>query len=306
MTKNIKYFLGAFFLTLFFFWGINFLQCGMERYFYAQITQPFENLAIINVLEIKKKPKPSIEAESVASFKINKTGKQRFLFRKNSDKSLPIASLTKLMTALLVMENTPYNDYNLAKKIIVSKTAAGQYNVPIYGNLKQGQQISVEEFLELILHYSSNDAAFALAEVIGFENFIEKMNEKAKILGLENTYFTNPTGLDPENSDLIPNYSTASDLIKLSSYILENHPLIFEISSRNSRYLIENGILDLSILDNQVIIGGKTGYTEKAGGCILFIFSDEKENYFINLILGSESPQKRIEEMQKLIDWINS
>jgi len=306
MTKNIKYFLGAFFLTLFFFWGINFLQHGMERYFYAQITQPFENLAIINVLEIKKKPKPSIEAESVASFKINKTGKQRFLFRKNSDKSLPIASLTKLMTALLVMENTPYNDYNLAKKIIVSKTAAGQYNVPIYGNLKQGQQISVEEFLELILHYSSNDAAFALAEVIGFENFIEKMNEKAKILGLENTYFTNPTGLDPENSDLIPNYSTASDLIKLSSYILENHPLIFEISSRNSRYLIENGILDLSILDNQVIIGGKTGYTEKAGGCILFIFSDEKENYFINLILGSESPQKRIEEMQKLIDWINS
>lgn len=306
MTKNIKYFLGAFFLTLFLFWGVSSLQNGMERYFYAQITHPFENLAVINVLEITKRPKPSIEAESVASFKINKTGKQRFLFRKNSDKSLPIASLTKLMTALLVMENTPYNDYDLAKKTIVSKTAAGQYNVPIYGNLKQGQQISIEELLELMLHYSSNDAAFALAEIIGFENFIEKMNEKAKILGLENTYFTNPTGLDPENSDLIPNYSTASDLIKLSKYILENHPLTFEISSRNSRYLTENGILYLNILDNQIVIGGKTGYTEKAGGCILFIFSDEKENYFINIILGSESPQKRVEEMQKLINWINS
>lgn len=306
MTKNIKYFLGAFFLTSFLFWGVNSLQHGIERYFYAQITQPFENLVIIDVLEITKKPKLSIEAESIASFKINKTGKQRFLFRKNSAKSLPIASLTKLMTALLVMENTPYNDYDLAKKTIISKIAAEQYNIPVYGNLKQGQQISVEELLELMLHYSSNDAAFALVEIIGFENFIDKMNEKAEILGLENTYFTNPTGLDPIEPDLIPNYSTASDLIKLSSYILENHPLIFEISSSNGRYLTENGILHLSILDNQIVIGGKTGYTEKAGGCMLFIFSDEKENYFINLILGSESPQKRVEEMQKLINWINS
>lgn len=306
MTKNIKYFLGAFFLTLFLFWGISFLQYRMERYFYAQITQPFENSTVINVLEITRKPKPSIEAESIASFKINKTGKQRFLFRKNSDKSVPIASLTKLMTALLVMENTPYNDYDLAKKTVVSKTAAGQYNIPVYGNLKQGQQISVEELLELMLNYSSNDAAFALAEIIGFENFIEKMNEKAKILGLENTYFANPTGLDPTEPDLIPNYSTASDLIKLSKYILENHPLILEISSRNGRYLTENNILDLNILNSQIVIGGKTGYTEKAGGCMLFIFSDEKESYFINLILGSESPQKRVEEMQKLINWINS
>ncbi len=304
MTKNIKYFLGTFFLTSFLFWGINSLQYGMEKYFYAQIVQPFENLAVVDISEITRKPKPSIEAESVACFKINKAGKQRFLFRKNSAKSLAVASLTKLMTGLLVIENTSYNDYDLNRKIIVSKTAADQYNVPVYGNLKQGQQISVEELLELMLHYSSNDAAYALAEIIGFDNFIERMNEKVKVLELENTYFINPTGLDPDNSDLIPNYSTASDLIKLSKYILENHPFLFELSLRNESYLIENGVLDLNVLASQTIIGGKTGYTERAGAGMLVVFSDENDNYFINVILGSESPQKRVEEMQKLIDWI--
>ncbi len=302
MTKNVKYFLGAFFLTLFSFWGIGVLEHGMEKYFYAQIIQSFQDIVVVELADIPERSKPDIEVESAISLKIDKAGKQRIIFRKNSKKALPMASLTKLMTALIVVEN----NYDLSESIIVSENAAGQYNVPIYGNLKKDQDVTIEELLQFMLHYSSNDAAFALAEMIGLDNFIEKMNKKAEILGFEDTYFINPTGLDPEDPDLIPNYSTADDLIILSKHILNNYPFLFEISLEDGPYSTENGALSLKVLDNQIIIGGKTGYTEKAGACMLLIFSDEKENYFINLILGAESPQKRIEEMQKLINWINS
>jgi D-alanyl-D-alanine carboxypeptidase len=302
MTKNIRYFLGAFFLTLFLFWSVSFLNYGMEKYFYAQITEPFQSLAFVDLSNMPERSKPDIEAESAASIRINKSGKQRFVFRKRTERLLPIASLSKLMTALIVVENNP----DLSQSIIVSKNAESKYNVPVYGNLEAGQEISLEKLLKLMLHYSSNDAAFALAESVGLESFIAEMNRKAVDLGMEDTHFINPSGLDPEDEDSIPNYSTAYDLIILSKYILKNHPFLLELSLENGPYSIENGVSDLHVLPGQRIIGGKTGYTEKAGGCMLFMFSDEKQNYFINIILGSESPQKRVEEMQKLVNWINS
>ncbi len=301
MNKNIKFFLMSFVLSSLFWWGISSFQQGMEQFFYAQIIQPFQNLTLVDLSDMPEKPRPDIKAESAISVKINKSGKERFLFRRKIEKPLSIASLTKLMTALVIIENNP----DLSKSIIISESAEGKYNVPVYGNLKAGQKVSLEELLNLMLHYSSNDAAFALAESVGLENFVEKMNQKARDLDMKNTYFINPIGLDPEDIDAVANYSTSYDLMTLSKYILKNHPFLFELSLGNGPYLIENGVLDLHILDNQTIIGGKTGYTEKAGGCMLFVFSDQDENYFINLVLGTESPQTRIEEMQKLINWIN-
>ncbi|GAH62018.1 unnamed protein product, partial [marine sediment metagenome] len=149
----------------------------------------------------------------------------------------------------------------------------------------------------------------SLAEVIGETKFVDLMNEKAKNLGLEKTNFVNPTGLDPEDPENLKyssatqdnfNHSTAKDLVKLTQYILKEQPLIFEISSQGS---IKNGIFDLFLI--QEIIGGKTGYTDEAGGCILFVFKNEDGNFLINVILGAPSPSARIEEMQKLIDWLN-
>jgi len=227
MTKNIKYFLGAFFLTSFLFSGINSLQREMEKYFYAQITQPFHDLVVVDISARPKKQKPDINAEAVISLKLYKTEKTRLVVRKNIDKTLPIASLSKLMTALVVIENTHLSDYDLSKTTIVSQKAASQYNIPVHGNLEAGQVIAIEQLLKYMLYYSSNDAAFALAEVIGLDNFIAKMNQKSKELGLNNTYFINPTGLDPSDIDAVPNYSTVNDLAKLSKYILSNHGLIF-------------------------------------------------------------------------------
>jgi len=161
-----------------------------------------------------------------------------------------------------------------------------------------------------MLIYSSNDAAWAFSEVIGPDYFVEEMNQKANDLGLTNTHFVNPTGLDPNDLHYDPdpailhyfNYSSVKDLTKLAQYILKERPLIFELSRQKHLYLLQDGIFDLFL--TQEVVGGKTGYTDEAGGCILFVFKDGKGNLFLNVILGTPSFRARVEEMQKLIDWL--
>jgi len=276
MSKGLKFFFIAFLVTFFGVFVLNAFQQNLESAFYAQISQPFQQ---IYKVKIPEKPKLDLKVKSVISVKINETGRQKVLFEKAASQILPIASLTKLMTAVIVLEY--------------------QEN---YGP-------SQEDLLNRMLIQSDNKAAQALAEVIGETKFVDLMNEKAKNLGLEKTNFVNPTGLDLEDPENLKyssatqdnfNHSTAKDLVKLTQYILKEQPLIFKISSQGS---IKNGIFDLFLI--QEIIGGKTGYTDEAGGCILFVFKNEDGNFLINVILGAPSPSTRIEEMQKLIDWLN-
>jgi len=304
MSKNLFLFFSGIFFSAILTFFVNFSQKKLENFFVAQITKPLEEINFVKI-EKPKKPPLEIEAKAVLSLRINpkKKVKEKILYSKNENEILPIASLTKLMTALIVLENS--KDYELSKLITISKESADQGNVPHYGNLDdyQGKNFTVEELLNLMLVYSSNDAAWALAEEIGVDNFVKKMNEKARDLGLESTHFVNPTGLDSQNSFSVENfnYSTAKDLLKISRYILEKHPLIFEISKKKPLFPIKNGIHELTLTGE--IVGGKTGYTKKAGGSIVFIFKNG-EDIFVNIILGTESEEARIKEMQKLIDWL--
>lgn len=309
--KRIKFFLIAFFVSLPLYWGINFFQENLEQFFYAQISEPFQNISEIKIPQKPAKPELNLEAKSAFSIQIKKNNKEVIAFKKNSKEILAIASLTKLMTAVIVLENEIYDLENT--QVTISKTAAKQENVPNYGNLdlEIGKKFDVGKLLDLILVYSSNDAAFALSEVMGVENFVMEMNRKAAELGLENTHLVNPTGLDPENIFYNQetfdsfNYSTTENLVKLSQYILKNHPLIFEISLRKGPYPFTNGVSSLVLQENQTALGGKTGYTDEAGGCILVVFRNEKENIFFNVILGTKSQTARVAEMQKLIDWLS-
>jgi len=323
MTKGIKIFFIAFLLSLPFWLGINFFQENLENFFYAQISQPFKEMIFVQIPERVQKPPLELDVKSAVAFEVNKVGRERILFQKNPEGILPIASLTKLMTAVIVLENVAENEkYDLQNTwITISPEAANQINVPVYGNLKTGERFNLKQLLDLMLIYSSNDAAWALAEFIETENFtpvierssirgfVEKMNQKAKELGLENTNFANPTGLDPENLYYhLPtqenfNYSTTKDLVKLAQYIIFNHPLIFEISLEKGPYLVRNGLSDLFLPENLDLLGGKTGYTDEAGGCLLVVFQDEKGSLFFNLILGAKR-KERVEEIQKLIDWL--
>jgi len=232
---------------------------------------------------------------------------KRILFGKNISEQLPIASLTKLMTAFVVIEN-----YNLDQTVSISKEAVAQSEYA--GNFKAGENFSVRNLLYSVLMESSNDAAYALAEVISPSAFVDLMNlEKKNILGQnnKNTFFVNPTGLDSENNETI-GYSTAEDLAELASYFLKKTRLIFEISSLPSLDLYSsNGVFHHKILNTDEllgelpdVVGGKTGNTEKAGGCLILIQkSPNKEGYLVNIILGSED---RFGEMEKLSKWISS
>jgi len=321
MTKNLKFLSISLLLSLPFWYGVNFFQENLEKFFYAQISQPLEEITLVKIPEKTQKPSLDLGAKSALSLKINKAGKEKVLFRKNTQNILPIASLTKLMTAIIAIEDT--ENYDFKKEIIISKEAADQENVLEGGNLNIGEKISVEKLLHLMLVNSSNDAAFALSEVIGEkgENFVIKMIQKANDLGLQNTHFVNPTGLDPndlhysEETSNYFNYSTVEDLAKLARYILNEFPLIYEISASQPYYQVKNGFSGLYLKQN--IIGGKTGYTKEAGGCMFLVldynppttipaegWAPKNGNYFINIILGTESASVRVGEMQKLIDWL--
>jgi D-alanyl-D-alanine carboxypeptidase len=308
MSRTLKMFLGRLLLSIPLWLGVNYFHNMLESVFFAYIAQPYEEMVFVNVAAENQESKLELEANSAVSFKINRHGREKFLFKKEVEEILPIASLTKLMTSLVVLENP--QDYPFSKRIMVSQRAADQQDVPVYSNLKTGEVFSVETLLALMIIYSSNDAAWTLSEVIGIDNFVDKMNQKAKELDLSNTHFVNPTGLDPEDLIFEPvtfyafNYSTGEDLIELAKYLNNNHPLVFDISLKNGPYIAQNGISSLQAPDNMEILGGKTGYTKEAGACMFFVLKDSVENIFLNFVLGTASPEDRISEAQKLINWL--
>ncbi|MCD6500717.1 D-alanyl-D-alanine carboxypeptidase [bacterium] len=314
MSKNIKFFLIVFLLSLPFWWGVNVLQENLENYFYsiqieknppslftAKIYQNY--ISKIKEREEKKTGNFQIEAESVISVEIDKQGRERVLFSRAENQKMPIASISKLMTAIVALEF-----YQPSLRIQISKTAVGQAEEN--GNLKVGEILRVKDLLYIMLIESSNDAAFALSEIIGPEGFRDLMNLKAKDIGLENTWFFNPTGLDPTETAQPINYSTAKDLVKLTKYLLTKHPEILDILSKKEYPLyLENGVFHHTLENTNKllreipeIIAGKTGYTERAGGCLLEILKGKKPgSYLINVILNS--PDK-FGEMRKLIKFI--
>lgn len=233
-----------------------------------------------------------INAGSALSVESNLFDANKNLFAKNSQIKLPIASLTKLMTAVIAIEN-----YSLSEKTIVSKKADSQEAV--ITDLKLGDAVSVENLLRFMLVGSSNKAAFALSEIAGEKEFLELMNQKAKNLGLENTFFEDPTGLSAKS------VSSAADLIKLAEFILKNHYEIAEITSmKEFDFSSSVKITNTNQLLGEIsgVIAGKTGFTADAKGCLLLVAKDHGEgNYLIYVILGAND---RFKEMKNLIEWV--
>jgi len=238
-----------------------------------------------------------VNAKAVISVKIDNQGNEKVMLARNIDEELPIASLSKLMTALVV-----FDSYDLYQAINISQKSVNQEES--FGYLTAGESLSVNNLLHSALIESSNDAAYALSQPLGEDKFIELMNSYE----LNNTYFYNPTGLD--DSEKI-NYSTANDLVKLTRYILEEHPEIFEITAKNSYKIVRpSGSLHhfISESTNKLlkeypkITGGKTGWSLSANGCLLIILDDPNSgDYYINVVLGAGD---RFGEMRKIINTI--
>jgi len=317
--KGVKFFTIGISIGLAFALSVNSAQSVLEDFLVNQIYIPEKTfLAQVSREALSKRDSfdINIRVKSALVVKIGNDGEQTIIFDKNSNAKMPIASLTKLMTAIISLETQ-----SLSEKIEITQPIVFQEGSS--GNLRVGEKIAVEELLKMALVESSNDAADALAEINGVngrENFINLMNLKAKEIGLRSTNFSTPTGLEIEN-----NFSSARDMANLAVFILKEYPpnnSIFpflETSSQSSVIVLsENGEIhhrafntnellnSFSQIDDLKIIGGKTGYTDESGGCIVIILQDKDNNHFVNVILGADSRESRFSEMRKLIDAFNN
>ena len=218
------------------------------------------------------------------------------LFSKNPNWRLPPASTTKLMTAVVAIENE-----NLSKVVTISKKAS--HATPSKAGFKERDQVTIEGLLYAALLESANDAAVALAEAIAGseQRFVPLMNEKALAIGARDTKFINATGLPGRGQ-----YTTALDLSKILSYALRFPKLREIIGTPEAIITTEGGRIfylrstDRLLRSDKKIIGGKTGYTNKAGHCFVCAAQGESRTILV-AILGSPSRKNLWTETEKLI-----
>ncbi len=228
------------------------------------------------------------------------TGK--VLFEYNADEALPPASVTKIMTLLLVFEALDSGTIKLTDMVSVSEHAASMGGTQIY--LEPGEQMSVDELIKSVVVSSANDAATALAEyVCGSESsFVAKMNERAKELGMNNTHFENTNGLDDTAEDHV---TSARDIAVMSRELM-THKKIFDYTTIWMD-TVRGGTFGLSNTNRLLrtysgCTGLKTGSTAKAKFCISAT-AERNGLHLIAVIMGSPTRDERNELAAKLLDW---
>lgn len=225
------------------------------------------------------------------------------LYQDNAEEMLPPASMTKMMTLLLIMEAIEEGKIALDEQVRVSEYAASMGGSQIF--LEAGEEMSVDDLLKAIAVASGNDASVALAErIAGSEpSFVEQMNQKVKQLGLKNTNFANTTGLPAEN-----HYSTAHDMAVIARELLK-HENITQYTSIYEDYL-RKGTEDEFWLVNtnrlikfyQGVDGLKTGYTSKAKYC-LTATAKKDDMRLVAVVMGAETPKTRNHIISQLLDY---
>jgi D-alanyl-D-alanine carboxypeptidase len=223
------------------------------------------------------------------------------LWKKSANDSQPIASITKLMTALVFLEHNPGWD-NLVEIDV------NDYRIGGRRYIFTGQKISVNDLFNLALIASSNEAVAALVRATGLSesDFVKQMNDYAIKLGMKNTFFSDPTGLDTKNT------STAEDLTKLIIAASANERLVdssnksvatVELISKNQKRKIIVPATDRLLGSFLNIIVAKTGYLPEAGYCMASLIANEKGNRLAIVTLGATSSPERFQDIKSLSWW---
>lgn len=230
---------------------------------------------------------------SAKAFLVGDLNTGEVIISKNQDETLPIASLSKLITAYVAMElNIPDETTK------ISKTALKTYGTN--GELKLGEKIKTSDLIYPLLLESSNDAAEALAEHFVRENFILKMNQVASKLEMTGTTIEDPSGLSKNNK------STASDLFKFAGYLIQNKPEIFNITTKRSYSNKKHSWSNISqFISKDGYLGGKSGYTDEARETAVALFnlplSESGVRPIAITLLGSTDRKKDIESILKYL-----
>ncbi|MTI60796.1 MAG: D-alanyl-D-alanine carboxypeptidase [Firmicutes bacterium] len=227
------------------------------------------------------------------------------IFEKNPHMKLPPASMTKIMTMLLAVEAIEQGRAELADKLVVSEFAASMGGSQIW--LEPGEEMTLEEMLRAIAIVSANDACVAVAEYLyGTEEaFVKRMNERARELGLKNTYYYNTNGLPADNEEIQGNYTTAYDLAVLAREILK-YPEVLKWTSTWIDYLRDGS----SVLNNTNRLvrhylgadGLKTGYTEEAKFCLTSTARRDSIR-FIAVVMAADDSKTRFAEAAELLSF---
>ena len=227
------------------------------------------------------------------------TGENENIFELNIQKRWPIASLTKLMSSIISIEEIGINNaVNISQKAIDTEGMSGEFIV--------GEIFRVSDLMKAMLMVSSNDAAIALAEKIGEKKFVELMNKKARELKMAETNFSEPTGLSYLNQ------STPESLVKLVNYIYFYHPEIFEMSAIKERKIfnLDSTTFKKLININQFagendfkieFLGGKTGYISDETGRNLVAIFKKNDKIILTIILGAENA---FDETKKMLECV--
>lgn len=244
--------------------------------------------------EHKARTKSVPEDLKVEAALVVKTKSNEKLLSFNEEKRWPLASLSKVMTAIIALENL-----DSEATIEISEVAVATEGVA--GGLKPGEKYLVKDLVSAMMVVSSNDAAVALSEGVPEGEFVRMMNEKAKALGMENTYFREPTGLSTLNQ------SALSDLLLLVRYSWLNYPELFSVSHKSKIYITELNskkkylLTNINALvSNNNFVGGKTGYTEDAGQNLISVFTLNNESVIL-MLFGAED---RVAETEKIIRFL--
>lgn len=237
---------------------------------------------------------PEVTARSALIYDLSAN---KVLYEKNARERMPMASLTKIMTAIVAIENKQEDDeYVVRPESLVGEDSMG---------LTNGEVLALEELLYGLLLPSGNDAAETLASNYqsGRSGFISAMNDKAKALGLENTNFTNPSGLQGDGNQ----YTSAHDLLVITKYAVDTYPIFIEVTSTSEKRLPQTATHKEFYLYNETnlitsypgVKGIKTGYTPEAGLCLV-TYLEYDGHKIVGVLLNS---QRRREEMKELLDY---
>ena len=225
------------------------------------------------------------------------------LFQKNKDEKLAAASMTKMMSMLLIMEEIENGNLKWNEMITTSEKASSMGGSQIF--LKVGEKMTVEDLLKGVAIASGNDAVVALAERVSGseEQFVKRMNTRAKDLGLKNTNFINATGLTADN-----HYSSAYDMSLIAKELVK-HEKILEFTSTYEDYLRKDTKSPFWLVNTNRLVrfkegvdGLKTGFTDEAGYCLTATM--KKDNMrLITVVMKEENTSKRSADTTKMLDY---
>lgn len=287
---------------------INIISLPINDNFYFQ-TKSVEQKTFFEIIKQEnqsaypiKKTNDSLGVKiSAKSALVQDVKSKKILWSKNKDEVRSIASITKLMTGLVLAE---IKDFNWEKEItIIDSDNIGDFNKL---KLSTGDSIKLRDLFSASIITSSNNGIETLIKNSGVkkEKFVEMMNNKAQEIGMKNTSFKEPTGLDPED------VSTASDLIILLEKAF-SYPIIKESTSKKQYTFKASNSREITVSNTNELIGsylsihaGKTGYTENAGFCLVSQVEYDNKGPIWAIVLGSNSHLERFTDLKTVSTWV--